>query len=115
MTGKDITIYGDGSQTRSFIYVSDQVEGIFRLLMSDYNQPVNIGNPVEISINQLAKEIIEITGSKSKLINQDLPKDDPKIRQPDITLAKKILNWEPKVSRADGLAMTYEYFKGVIK
>lgn len=115
MTGKDITIYGDGSQTRSFIYVSDQVEGIFRLLMSDYNQPVNIGNPVEISINQLAKEIIEITGSQSKLINQDLPKDDPKIRQPDISLAKKILNWEPKVSRADGLAMTYDYFKGIIK
>ncbi len=114
MTGKDITIYGDGSQTRSFIYVSDQVEGIFRLLMSDYSQPVNIGNPVEISINQLAEEIIAVTGSASKLINQDLPKDDPKIRQPDISLAKELLKWEPKVSRQDGLAKTYEYFKGVI-
>lgn len=114
MTGKDITIYGDGSQTRSFIYVSDQVDGIFKLLMSDYSQPVNIGNPVEISINQLAEEIISVTGSASKLINQDLPKDDPKIRQPDIALAKKLLSWEPKISRADGLAKTYEYFKGVI-
>jgi len=114
MTGKDITIYGDGSQTRSFIYVSDQVEGIFRLLMSDYSQPVNIGNPVEISINQLAEEIIAITGSASQLINQDLPKDDPKIRQPDITKAKELLKWEPKVSRAEGLQKTYEYFKGVI-
>jgi len=114
MTEKDITIYGDGSQTRSFIYVSDQVEGIFRLLMSDYSQPVNIGNPVEISINQLAEEIIAVTGSASKLINQDLPKDDPKIRQPDISLAKELLKWEPKVSRQDGLAKTYEYFKGVI-
>jgi len=111
MKGEDITVFGDGSQTRSFCYVSDLIDGIYRLLLSDYAQPVNIGNPVEITINQLAEEIIEMTGSNSKLINLELPQDDPKIRQPDITKAKSILGWEPKVSRAEGMAITYEYFK----
>jgi len=111
MKGEDITVFGDGSQTRSFCYVSDLIDGIYRLLLSDYAQTVNIGNPVEITINQLAEEIIEITGSNSKLINLELPQDDPKIRQPDITKAKSILGWEPKVSRAEGMAITYEYFK----
>ena len=111
MKGEDITVFGDGSQTRSFCYVSDLIDGIYRLLLSDYAQPVNIGNPVEITINQLAEEIIEMTGSSSKLINLELPQDDPKIRQPDITKAKSILGWEPKVSRAEGMAITYEYFK----
>ena len=111
MKGEDITVFGDGSQTRSFCYVSDLIDGIYRLLLSDYAQPVNIGNPVEITINQLAEEIIEMTGSNSKLINLELPQDDPKIRQPDITKAKSILGWEPKVSRAEGMDITYEYFK----
>ncbi|MGA0285390.1 MAG: UDP-glucuronic acid decarboxylase family protein [Saprospiraceae bacterium] len=111
MKGEDITVFGDGSQTRSFCYVSDLIDGIYRLLLSDYAQPVNIGNPVEITINQLAEEIIEMTGSNSKLINLELPQDDPKIRQPDISKAKSILGWEPKVSRAEGMAITYEYFK----
>jgi len=111
MKGEDITVFGDGSQTRSFCYVSDLIDGIYRLLLSDYAQPVNIGNPVEITINQLAEEIIEMTRSNSKLINLELPQDDPKIRQPDITKAKSILGWEPKVSRAEGMAITYEYFK----
>ncbi len=111
MKGEDITVFGDGSQTRSFCYVSDLIDGIYRLLLSDYAQPVNIGNPVEITINQLAEDIIEMTGSSSKLINLELPQDDPKIRQPDITKAKSILGWEPKVSRAEGMAITYEYFK----
>ncbi|MGA0258255.1 MAG: UDP-glucuronic acid decarboxylase family protein [Saprospiraceae bacterium] len=111
MKGEDITVFGDGSQTRSFCYVSDLIDGIYRLLLSDYAQPVNIGNPVEITINQLAEEIIEMTGSSSKLINLELPQDDPKIRQPDISKAKSILGWEPKVSRAEGMAITYEYFK----
>jgi len=111
MKGEDITVFGDGSQTRSFCYVSDLIDGIYRLLLSDYAQPVNIGNPVEITINQLAEEIIEMTGSNSKLINLELPQDDPKIRQPDISKAKSILGWEPKVSREQGMAITYEYFK----
>ncbi|NBU52138.1 MAG: SDR family oxidoreductase [Chitinophagia bacterium] len=111
MKGEDITVFGDGSQTRSFCYVSDLIDGIYRLLLSDYAQPVNIGNPVEITINQLAEEIIAMTGSNSKVINVELPQDDPKIRQPDITKAKSILGWEPKVSRAEGMAITYEYFK----
>jgi len=114
MKGEDITVFGDGSQTRSFCYVSDLIDGIYKLLLSDYAQPVNIGNPVEISINQLAEEIIEMTWSSSKLINLELPQDDPKIRQPDISKAKSILGWEPKVPRAEGMAITYEYFKGKI-
>ena len=112
---RDITVFGDGSQTRSFCYVSDLVEGINRLLLSDYAYPVNIGNPNEITINQAAAEVISLTGSSSKIINLDLPKDDPKVRQPDITKAKKILGWEPKVSRSEGLQITLDYFKTKIK
>lgn len=111
LQGNDITVYGDGKQTRSFVYVDDQVEGIFRLLMSNETNPVNIGNPDEITIQQLAEEIIGLTQSKSKIIYQDLPLDDPKIRQPDITRAKKLLKWEPKVTRRKGLIRTIEYFK----
>ena len=113
MDGDDITVFGDGSQTRSFCYVSDLVDGIYRLLLSDYSMPVNIGNPVEITIKQAAEEVIKLTGSSSKIINMALPEDDPKIRQPDITKAKEILGWEPKIGRAEGLAKTYEYFKTV--
>lgn len=111
MSGKDITVFGDGSQTRSFCYVDDLVEGIYRLLMSDEAMPVNVGNPAEITILEFAREIIEITNSKSKIVFKDLPKDDPKVRQPDITRARQILGWEPKVSRRDGLQKTIEYFK----
>jgi len=113
--GEDITIFGDGSQTRSFCFVDDLVEGIYRLLLSNYNLPVNIGNPVEITIKQAAEEIVKLTGSRSKLIYLDLPKDDPKVRQPDISRAKKILDWEPKVSREKGLEITYKYFMSSIK
>ena len=109
--GKDITVFGDGSQTRSFCYVDDLVDGIYRLLNSDYVYPVNIGNPVEISIKQAAEEIIKLTNTSSKIVYKDLPKDDPKIRKPDITKAKEILNWFPEVDRAEGLMRTYEYFK----
>ncbi len=114
LTGKDITVFGDGSQTRSFCYVSDLVEGIFRLLLSDEPNPVNIGNPVEITIKEFAEEVINITGSKSKIVYKTLPIDDPKVRRPDITRAKNILNWEPKVDRSEGLKMTIEYFKNKI-
>lgn len=113
LRGEDITIFGDGSQTRSFCYVDDLIEGIYRLLMSDYAQPVNIGNPDEISILDFAKEIIELTGTEQKIVFQDLPKDDPKQRKPDITRAKEILGWEPKVNRKDGLKITYDYFKNL--
>ena len=109
--GKDITIFGDGSQTRSFCYVSDLVEGIYKLLHSDYPYPVNIGNPVEITIRDVAEEILRLTNSDSKLVYLDLPKDDPKVRQPDITKAKELLDWTPKVDRAEGLEITYRYFK----
>ncbi|MEQ9220334.1 MAG: SDR family oxidoreductase [Cyclobacteriaceae bacterium] len=111
LRGDDLTAFGDGSQTRSFTYVDDLVEGIYRLLMSDYPHPVNVGNPQEITINEFAEEIIRLTGSKSKVIYKPLPKDDPKQRKPDITLAKKILDWGPKYSRAEGLKPTLEYFK----
>ena len=111
LRGEDITIFGDGSQTRSFCYVDDQVEGIYRLLLSDYAGPVNIGNPNEISIKDFAEEIIKLTGTDQKVIYMDLPQDDPMKRKPDITLAKKILGWEPKVSREEGMKITYEYFK----
>lgn len=113
LRGEDLTVFGDGSQTRSFCYVSDLIEGIYRLLMSDYAGPVNIGNPSEITINQFADEIIKLTGTQQKVTHKPLPKDDPKQRQPDITLAKKILGWEPKVDRAEGLKITYEYFKNL--
>lgn len=115
LRGEDLTIFGDGSQTRSFCYVDDLVEGIYRLLMSDYAQPVNIGNPSEITIKEFAEEIIKLTGTNQKVVYHDLPKDDPKQRQPDITKAKQILGWEPKVSRAQGLKITYEYFKSLPK
>ena len=111
LRGEDLTIFGDGSQTRSFCYVDDLVEGIYRLLMSDYAQPVNVGNPNEITIGDFAEEIIKLTGTDQKVIYKDLPKDDPKQRQPDITKAREILGWEPKVDRAEGLKKTYEYFK----
>ena len=113
LRGEDITIFGDGSQTRSFCYVSDLVEGIYRLLNSDYVYPVNIGNPDEISILDFAKEIVELTGTDQKLVFKDLPKDDPKQRKPDITRAKDILDWKPEVSRKEGLRLTYEYFKNL--
>ncbi len=115
LRGEDITVFGDGSQTRSFCYVDDLVEGIHRLLMSDYAQPVNIGNPVEITIKEFAEEIIKLTGTDQKIVYKPLPKDDPKQRQPDITRAKEILDWEPKVTRAEGLKITYEYFKSLPK
>jgi len=114
LRGEDLTAFGDGSQTRSFCYVSDLVDGIYKLLLSDYAQPVNIGNPDEITINEFAQEILKLTGSKSKVIYTPLPTDDPKQRRPDITKAKAILGWEPKVSRSEGLKLTLEYFKGVI-
>lgn len=115
LRGEDLTVFGDGSQTRSFCYVDDLVEGIYRLLLSDYHLPVNIGNPSEITISQFAEEIIKLTGTKQKVIYKDLPVDDPKQRQPDITRAKEILNWKPKVSREEGLKNTYEYFKSLSK
>ncbi|MGN6509850.1 MAG: UDP-glucuronic acid decarboxylase family protein [Chitinophaga sp.] len=111
LTGQDLTVFGDGSQTRSFCYVDDLVEGIYRLLLSDYHLPVNIGNPAEISLLQFAEEIISLTGTKQKIVFHPLPKDDPKQRKPDITKAKELLGWEPKVDRKEGLKITYEYFK----
>ncbi len=111
LRGEDLTMFGDGSQTRSFCYVDDLVEGIYRLLFSDYVYPVNIGNPDEISIKDFGEEIIKLTGTSQKLISKPLPMDDPKQRKPDISKAIEILGWKPKVSRADGLKITYEYFK----
>lgn len=113
LRGEDITVFGDGSQTRSFCYVDDLVEGIYRLLMSDHEQPVNIGNPDEISILDFAKEIVQLTGTDQTIVFKDLPKDDPKQRQPDITKAKEILGWEPTVSRREGLQITLDYFKSL--
>src|SRR5690554_5441320 len=113
LRGEDLTVFGDGSQTRSFCYVDDLVEGIYRLLLSDYALPVNIGNPDEITIGDFAEEIIKLTGTSQKVIYQDLPVNDPKQRQPDITKARSILNWEPKISREEGLKLTYEYFKNL--
>ena len=111
LTGKDLTIYGDGSQTRSFCYVSDLVEGIYRLLTSDQNSPINIGNPNEMTIKEMADKILQATNSKSKITYVPLPEDDPKVRQPDITRAKKYLNWEPVVGLGEGLQSTLKYFK----
>jgi dTDP-glucose 4,6-dehydratase len=111
LRGEDVTVFGDGSQTRSICYVDDLVEGIYRLLMSEHNDPVNLGNPDEISVLNLAKEIITLCGSKSKILNKPLPEDDPKVRQPDITKARMILKWEPKVPRTVGLTKTLEYFR----
>jgi dTDP-glucose 4,6-dehydratase len=113
LRGEDLTIFGDGSQTRSFCYVDDLIEGIVRLLFSDHAEPVNIGNPDEITIAQFAEEIIALTGTTQKVIYKDLPVDDPKQRQPDITKARALLNWEPKIDRAEGLKRTYAYFKSL--
>ncbi len=113
LRGEDLTIFGDGSQTRSFCYVDDLVEGIYRLLLSDEAQPVNIGNPDEITIGQFAEEIIKLTGTDQKVVYKELPTDDPTQRQPNIDRAHSILGWEPKVSRAEGLKITYEYFKSL--
>jgi dTDP-glucose 4,6-dehydratase len=115
LRGEDITVFGDGSQTRSFCYVSDLVEGIFRLLMSNEVEPVNIGNPDEISLLDFAKEIQTLTNTQSKIVFKPLPQDDPKVRKPDITKAQTILGWTPKVSRQEGLKLTYEYFKNKVK
>ena len=113
LRGEDLTVFGDGSQTRSFCYVDDLVEGIYRLLLSDYASPVNIGNPDEISLKDFAEEILKLTNSKQQIVYKPLPADDPKQRRPDITKAKEILGWEPKINRAEGLKITYEYFKGL--
>ncbi len=113
LRGEDLTVFGDGSQTRSFCYVDDLIEGIVRLLMSNYHMPVNVGNPQEISLKDFAEEIIKLTGTKQKIVYKPLPVDDPKQRQPDITKAKEVLVWEPKVSRAEGLKKTYDYFKSL--
>ena len=113
LRGEDLTVFGDGSQTRSFCFVDDLIEGIYRLLMSDYHQPVNIGNPEEISLLDFAKEVLELTGNKSKIIFKPLPVDDPKQRQPDITKAKKLLGWQPIVDRKQGLRITYDYFRSL--
>jgi dTDP-glucose 4,6-dehydratase len=111
LRGEDLTIFGDGTQTRSFCYVDDLIEGIYRLLISDYAFPVNIGNPNEITMNDFAQEIIKLTGTSQKIVYHPLPQDDPKQRQPNITRAKVILDWEPKISRQEGLRITYNYFK----
>ncbi len=113
LRGEDLTVFGDGSQTRSFCYVTDQVEGIYRLLLSDYDLPVNIGNPHEISIRDFAEEIIKLTGTTQKVIYKDLPVNDPMQRQPNIDKAKSILGWEPKVDRAEGMKKTFDYFKSL--
>jgi dTDP-glucose 4,6-dehydratase len=114
LRGEDITVYGDGSQTRSFCYVDDLIDGIIRLLNSDEAEPVNLGNPEEISILDFAKEIVRLTGSRSRIVFHPLPQNDPKVRQPDIRKAKRILGWEPRVSREEGLRKTLQYFKGKI-
>jgi dTDP-glucose 4,6-dehydratase len=113
LRGEDLTVFGDGSQTRSFCYVDDLVEGIYRLLLSDYPLPVNIGNPSEITLKQFAEEVIALTGTKQKITYKPLPEDDPKQRRPDITKARELLGWEPKVERREGLKATYEYFKSL--
>lgn len=115
LRGEDLTVFGDGSQTRSFCYVDDQIEGLYRLLLSDYSDPVNIGNPEEITILDFAEEIIKLTGTNQKIVFKPLPQDDPMQRQPEITRAREILGWTPKVSRAEGMKNTYDYFKGLTK
>src|SRR6185436_10977138 len=113
-TNRPITVFGDGKQTRSFCYCSDLIEGIYRLMMSDYDLPVNIGNPHEMTMLQFAAEIIKATGSKSKVVHKPLPQDDPKQRRPDITKAKALLKWEPEVSLGEGLVKTIEYFRSKV-
>ena len=115
LTGRPITIYGDGTQTRSFCYVSDLIDGIFRLAMSDFHEPVNLGNPREMTIKQFAEEIIRITGAKSTIEYKPLPVDDPKVRQPDISRAKKVLSWEPRVHFEEGIKKTIDYFRESLK
>lgn len=111
LRGEDLTVFGDGSQTRSFCYVDDLIEGIYRLMFSDYELPVNIGNPAEISLKEFASEILKLTGASVKIVYEPLPVDDPRQRQPDITKAKQLLGWEPRFSRTEGLKITYDYFK----
>lgn len=113
LRGEDLTVFGDGSQTRSFCYVDDLIEGIYRLLMSEYDEPVNIGNPSEITLKEFAEEVIQLTGTQQKIVYKPLPVDDPKQRKPDITKAREVLGWEPKVSRSEGLRITYAYFKNL--
>ena len=113
LKGEDITVYGDGSQTRSFCYVSDLIDGIYRLMMSDFVEPVNVGNPDEMSVLEFAEKVIEIIGSDSQIVFEDLPVDDPKVRRPDISRAKEVLGWEPKVGLGEGLERTVEYFKSL--
>jgi dTDP-glucose 4,6-dehydratase len=113
LRGEDLTVFGDGSQTRSFCYVDDLIEGIYRVLHCNYVYPINIGNPDEITIKEFAEEILKLTGAKQKIVYKPLPKDDPKQRQPDITLAKNLLHWEPKISRQEGLKITYAYFQSL--
>jgi dTDP-glucose 4,6-dehydratase len=113
LRGEDLTVFGDGSQTRSFCYVDDLIEGVYRLLLSDYAMPVNVGNPSEITLKEFAEEVISLTGTDHRITYKPLPADDPKQRKPDISKAKKILGWEPKVGRKEGLKITYEYFKSL--
>ena len=115
LRGENLTIFGDGSQTRSFCYVDDLIEGVYSLLMSEYNQPINIGNPNEISIKDFAEEIIKLTGSKQKIIYEPLPTNDPMQRKPDISVANKELNWNPTISRSNGINITYNWFKSLSK
>ncbi len=115
LRGEDLTVFGDGSQTRSFCFVDDLIEGIYKLLMSDYHLPVNIGNPNEISLKDFAEEILVLTGNKVKIVYKPLPVDDPKQRQPDISKARKLLGWEPKIGRSHGLKVTYDYFRSLAK
>ena len=111
LTGQDLTVYGDGSQTRSLCFVSDLIDGIVRLMKSGHHDPVNIGNPIEISVLEMAEKILQVTGSKSKIVFKPLPEDDPKVRQPDITLARSLLGWEPWVNLEEGLRATLDYFR----
>jgi dTDP-glucose 4,6-dehydratase len=115
LRNEDVTVFGDGRQTRSLCYVSDLVEGIFRLMASEVSDPVNIGNPHEMTIRQLAEQIIALTGSRSRIVEKALPVDDPKVRQPDITRAKTLLGWEPKVGLEQGLERTIEYFRQKVR
>ncbi|HKN65454.1 MAG TPA: GDP-mannose 4,6-dehydratase, partial [Gemmatimonadaceae bacterium] len=114
LNGEDLTIYGDGAQTRSFCYVEDEVEGIYRLFMKGDFMPTNIGNPVEFTVRQLAEMVVELTGTKSSIISEPLPQDDPKVRKPDITRARTMLGWEPKIPLREGLVRTIEYFRGLL-
>jgi dTDP-glucose 4,6-dehydratase len=115
LRGEALTIYGDGSQTRSFCYVSDLVDGIYRLLATEFHEPVNLGNPNEVSILDFAKEILKLSGSNSRIEFKPLPQDDPKVRRPDITRARTLLGWEPKVERHDGMRQTMDYFRGTLQ